>query len=107
MQSLKTESLISKTELGILGNAATGVSFRIICIANAFGEFQQQLSDLPGDRLHETIPNFHNTPYRIEQLINAANTDKIPVLPGQAAHRRRPRYHQGIILHTGESPCRL
>lgn len=47
------------------------------CIANAFGEFQQQLSDLPGDRLHETIPNFHNTPYRIEQLINAANTDKM------------------------------
>lgn len=47
------------------------------CIANAFGEFQQQLSDLPGERLHETIPNFHNTPYRIQQLVDAANNDKM------------------------------
>ena len=39
----------------------------IFKIAKAFGEFQQQLTDLPG-RLHETIPDFHNTPKRIEQL---------------------------------------
>ena len=37
-------------------------------IARAFGEFQQQLIDLPGERLHDTIPDFHNTPKRIEQL---------------------------------------
>jgi thiamine kinase-like enzyme len=34
----------------------------------AFGTFASLLSDLPGQRLHETIPNFHNTPYRLEQL---------------------------------------
>jgi len=27
----------------------------------AFGEFQSLLADLPGERLHETIPDFHNT----------------------------------------------
>lgn len=30
------------------------------CAAQAFGHFQQQLSDLPGEELIETIPNFHN-----------------------------------------------
>jgi len=28
--------------------------------AQAFGHFQQQLADLPGEELIETIPNFHN-----------------------------------------------
>ncbi len=35
--------------------------------AIAFGTFQQQLKDFPAHTLHETVPNFHNTPdrYRI------------------------------------------
>ncbi|MBE6926851.1 MAG: aminoglycoside phosphotransferase family protein [Ruminococcaceae bacterium] len=35
--------------------------------AIGFGRFQQMLSDFPAEKLHETIPNFHNTPdrYRI------------------------------------------
>ena len=45
-------------------------------IARAFGEFQQQLIDLPGERLHDTIPDFHNTPKRIEQLEEAIAADK-------------------------------
>ncbi|MFH1498636.1 MAG: aminoglycoside phosphotransferase family protein [Verrucomicrobiota bacterium] len=32
--------------------------------ARSFGEFQRLLADLPGARLHETIPNFHHTPGR-------------------------------------------
>jgi Ser/Thr protein kinase RdoA (MazF antagonist) len=32
--------------------------------ARAFGAFQALLTDLPGDRLNETIPDFHNTPSR-------------------------------------------
>lgn len=44
-------------------------------IARAFGEFQQQLIDLPGERLHDTIPDFHNTPKRIEQLEEAIKND--------------------------------
>jgi hypothetical protein len=44
--------------------------------AAAFGEFQAQLADLPGGRLHETIPNFHHTRSRFEALRRAvtANT---------------------------------
>jgi hypothetical protein len=33
--------------------------------ARAFGAFQRALADLPGAPLHETIPNFHNTPHRV------------------------------------------
>ena len=35
--------------------------------AVAFGQFQQQLADFPVEKLHETIPHFHDTPdrYRI------------------------------------------
>ena len=35
--------------------------------AVAFGSFQRMLQDFPAETLHETIPNFHNTPdrYRI------------------------------------------
>lgn len=44
-------------------------------VARAFGEFQCDLIDLPGPRLHETIPDFHNTPIRIENLLNAVQLD--------------------------------
>ena len=37
----------------------------------AFGRFQDQLSDYPAATLHETIPNFHNTPDRFRQLKQA------------------------------------
>jgi aminoglycoside phosphotransferase (APT) family kinase protein len=43
--------------------------------ARAFGRFQQALSDLPGGRLQETIPHFHDTPQRLENLRNAAEED--------------------------------
>lgn len=36
--------------------------------ARAFGEFQALLVDLPGPRLNEVIPGFHDTPRRLEQL---------------------------------------
>jgi aminoglycoside phosphotransferase (APT) family kinase protein len=43
--------------------------------AKAFGEFQKQLTDLPGARLHETIPDFHHTPKRFEALVAAIESD--------------------------------
>ena len=45
-------------------------------IAQTIGEFQLNLIDLPGKRLHETIPNFHNTPKRLEALENSIRADK-------------------------------
>ena len=41
----------------------------------AFGRFQRRLEDFPAENLHETIPNFHNTPWRMEQLEDAARRD--------------------------------
>ncbi|MCR5208299.1 MAG: aminoglycoside phosphotransferase family protein [Eubacterium sp.] len=32
----------------------------------AFGRFQKLLKDFPADTLYETIPNFHNTPWRFD-----------------------------------------
>ncbi len=43
--------------------------------AKAFGEFQKTLVDLPGARLHETIPDFHNTPKRFDALEKAIAAD--------------------------------
>lgn len=43
--------------------------------AIAFGEFQQQLADFPAETLHETIPNFHNTPDRYRLLKEATTKD--------------------------------
>lgn len=41
----------------------------------AFGEFQYLLSDLPGGPLGATIPDFHNMPFRLEQLNEAVAAD--------------------------------
>ncbi len=41
----------------------------------AFGEFQQLLVDLPGKRLAETIPHFHNTRKRFAALQKAIQED--------------------------------
>ena len=43
--------------------------------ARAFGQFQLVLADLPGGLLHETIPHFHDTPKRLENLRKAADED--------------------------------
>ncbi len=43
--------------------------------ALAFGEFQRQLTDFAADTLRETIPNFHNTPKRYSDFLNAVQQD--------------------------------
>jgi len=43
--------------------------------AAAFGRFQALLADLPGPRLHETIPGFHDTVKRYEGLQKAVESD--------------------------------
>lgn len=52
--------------------------------ANAFGHFQRDLADLPGGRLHEIIPGFHNTRKRFETFEDALNRD----LAGRAENAR-------------------
>ncbi len=43
--------------------------------AEAIGKFQRMLSDYPASTLFETIPDFHNTPARYEQLKEAVEKD--------------------------------
>jgi hypothetical protein len=43
----------------------------------AFGEFQNLLVDLPGGRLHETIPFFHNTRSRFDAFQTALVEDRV------------------------------
>jgi Ser/Thr protein kinase RdoA (MazF antagonist) len=44
--------------------------------AKAFGRFQRHLSDLPGERLHDTIPYFHHAPRRLQGLEQAVREDR-------------------------------
>src|SRR5206468_9858634 len=53
--------------------------------AGAFGAFQRALADLPGPRLHETIPHFHDTPRRLESFECAVQRDSA----GRAAEARK------------------
>jgi len=43
--------------------------------ARAFARFQALLADMPGERLNETIPDFHNTPKRYAALHAALRDD--------------------------------
>ncbi|MCD8104211.1 MAG: aminoglycoside phosphotransferase family protein [Lachnospiraceae bacterium] len=43
--------------------------------AVAFGRFQRLLADYPADTLHETIPDFHNTPDRLAKFEAALEAD--------------------------------
>jgi len=45
--------------------------------ARAFADFARELADLPGPRLAETIPGFHDTPARLDALERAARADPV------------------------------
>jgi Ser/Thr protein kinase RdoA (MazF antagonist) len=43
--------------------------------ARTFGRFQRYLTDLPGPKLYETIPDFHNTPKRLRDFMDILDKD--------------------------------
>jgi Ser/Thr protein kinase RdoA (MazF antagonist) len=43
----------------------------------AFGDFQRLLSDLPGEPLFETIPDFHNMEKRLDAFSETARIDRV------------------------------
>lgn len=45
--------------------------------AKAFGNFQNMLNDFPADKLHEVIPNFHNTVSRYADFKAAVDADAV------------------------------
>ena len=63
--------------------------------ARAFGEFQRMLVDLPGARLHETIPFFHHTRRRFDTFKRAVTADA----RGRAAQAR-----EEIAFALGREP---
>lgn len=69
-------------------------------VAQAFGEFQCNLVDLPGPRLHETIPDFHNTPKRLEALRQAIRRDPV-------GRERRVRREIDFIMKRAEETQHL
>lgn len=43
----------------------------------AFGQFQRLISDLPGKPLNDTIPDFHNIEFRLNNFRKSLQTDKV------------------------------
>ena len=66
----------------------------------AFGDFQMALSDFDASQLYETIPDFHNTRKRYEQLIRDAGEDPCGRL-------REVREELSYLLSVQEEACRL
>lgn len=51
-------------------------STKVFCNAGeSFGKFQKLLNDYPSETLLETIPDFHNTPKRVENLEKSVKAD--------------------------------
>ena len=46
-------------------------------ISKAFGRFQSLLRDFPAEELHETIPDFHHTPKRFTDFLDAVEEDAL------------------------------
>lgn len=69
----------------------------------AFGAFQRQLADFPVDGLYETIPNFHNTPRRLETLFADAEQDPL----GRAAEVREELAYIASVREEAETLTRL
>ena len=81
--------------------------------ARAFGVFQRQVADMPGSRLHETIPDFHNTPKRFDAFVDAVARDPLNRAAGVRdeiafAERRQPVASILLDLHaSGAIPERI
>ena len=79
----------------------------------AFGAFLQAMSDFPPERLHEVIPNFHNTWSRYEDLERAIANDPVGRVAQVTAEiefvRARKELFQKISLplQNGDLPWRI
>jgi Ser/Thr protein kinase RdoA (MazF antagonist) len=81
--------------------------------ARAFGSFQMLAADLGGARLHETIPDFHNTPKRLDALRAAIQLDPENRAAGVKAQidfalaRARDCSRVTSLIESGEIPERV
>lgn len=81
--------------------------------ARAFGMFAQALGDFPAQTLHETIPNFHNTPDRYRQFHKALDADvmgRAALVKDEIAFALAHEAEASILvdmLKSGELPLRV
>lgn len=81
--------------------------------AAAFGRFQKTLVDLPGGRLHEIIPDFHNTQKRFEALqlaVQADAFDRVKWCEKEIAFARERRAISSVLVDlmaAGRLPERI
>ena len=79
----------------------------------AFGEFQHHLVDLPGERLLETIPDFHNTRKRFQALQEAVEKDHISRVKDAREEIEFALRRESIVdvilsaMHKGKIPERI
>ena len=82
-------------------------------IGRAFGEFQRRLRTFPAQRLHETIPDFHNTTRRFYAFVAAVAEDRagrVDALEDEIEfffERRKMMNEIVRRLKSGELPLRL
>ena len=81
--------------------------------AKAFGEFQRILAEYPAEQLFESIANFHNTPWRYENLMRAVERDSCGRLAGVRSEVEFARQREdfcGVLeraREAGELPLRV
>ncbi|MDB4647003.1 aminoglycoside phosphotransferase family protein [Akkermansiaceae bacterium] len=81
--------------------------------AKAFGSFQDLVSDIPLNNIKETIPDFHNTPQRYENLMQAVAEDPLNRVEGVKNELDFVRSQEGIVSrlidlqNTGALPERI
>lgn len=79
----------------------------------AFGSFQNMLADYPAETLHETIPHFHDTPARYDQLRDAVEQNKAGRLHEVAAELEFVKARKSDcailmdLLEKGELPLKV
>ena len=79
----------------------------------AFGNFQYLLSDFPAEKLHETIPDFHNTVDRYARFEQAVQKDVMGRVKEVEAEisfikeREKDCHYFGDLLAAGEIPLRV
>ena len=79
----------------------------------AFGQFQLRLADFDGSLLHETIPDFHNTKKRLDDLAAAAARDaayRADVVTAELAYLMSVRERAerlSVAFANGEFPTRV
>lgn len=79
----------------------------------AFGIFQRRLNDFSVGDLHETIPDFHNTPKRFEHFVSVLAADPLNRAIGvkdEIEYVLKKEGETGIVvglLETGEIPLKV